>query len=135
MIQINNKVDKFVLNVHKLDKVSQKIQQNYIDELSDWRNLLDDIFTASTINVKDEGNIFTDLKNILVNYNYDEINKNLSDFIDKLKPKEINCNYNVSHANIKGQVDLLIDDNILKINQGITTANISQLLINCYLHT
>jgi DNA helicase-2/ATP-dependent DNA helicase PcrA len=135
MIQINFKdnSNKFVLNVHKLDKVSQKIQQNYIDELSDWRNLLDDIFTASTINVKDEGNIFTDLKNILVNYNYDEINKNLSGFINKLKPKEIHCNYNVSHANIKGQVDLLIDDNIIKINQGITTANISQLLINCYL--
>ena len=72
MIQINftKNVKKFELNIiHKLENFPQKIRQNYIDELNDWRNLLDDIFFISTFNIKDEFNIFDELKSLLINPN------------------------------------------------------------------
>ena len=144
MVQINftKNVKKFELNiVHKLDNFPQKIRQNYIDELADWRNLLEDIFTISTFNIKDESNIFNDLKNILLSSEifiyYNEMCSKLTDFINKLKPKEICSHYNVSHANIRGEIDLLVDNTLFEIKTNqleiATTANVSQTLLYSYL--
>ena len=144
MVQINftKNVKKFELNiVHKLDNFPQKIRQNYIDELADWRNLLEDIFTISTFNIKDDSNIFNDLKNLLLSSEifiyYNEICSKLTDFINKLKPKEICSHYNVSHANIRGEIDLLVDNTLFEIKTNqleiATTANVSQTLLYSYL--
>jgi len=144
MIQINftKQVKKFELNIiHKLDKFPQKIRQNYIDELSDWRNLLDDIFYISTFNIKDDGQIFDDLKKLLTNEKiFDHYNKLILGFskvIEDLKPKEIFSHYNVTHANIKGEIDLLVDDTLIEIktnqNEIVTTGNICQTLLYGYL--
>ena len=144
MVQINftKNVKKFELNiVHKLDNFPQKIRQNYIDELADWRNLLEDIFTISTFNIKDDSNIFNDLKNILLSSEifiyYNEMCSKLTDFINKLKPKEICSHYNVSHANIRGEIDLLVDNTLFEIKTNqleiATTANVSQTLLYSYL--
>jgi hypothetical protein len=144
MIQINftKNVKKFELNiVHKLEKFPQKIRQNYIDELSDWRNLLEDIFFISTFNVKDEGNIFGELKNLLINSNiyvhYNELSISLTKYIKNFNPNEINSHYNVSHATIKGEIDLLVDDNLFEIKTNqyeiATMANITQTLLYGYL--
>jgi DNA helicase-2/ATP-dependent DNA helicase PcrA len=144
MIQINfsKQIKKFELNIiYKLEKFPQKIRQNYIDELNDWRNLLEDIFFIATYNIKDEGSIFNDLKNLLINNNiysyYNEISEKLYKFISESNPKEINSHYNVTHAKIKGEIDILVDNKIfeIKTNQGeiATMTNIIQTLLYGYL--
>jgi len=144
MMQINfsKQIKKFELNIiYKLEKFPQKIRQNYIDELNDWRNLLEDIFFIATYNIKDEGSIFNDLKNLLINNNiysyYNEISEKLYKFISKSNPKEINSHYNVTHAKIKGKIDILVDNKIfeIKTNQGeiATMTNIIQTLLYGYL--
>jgi len=144
MIQINfsKQIKKFELNIiYKLEKFPQKIRQNYIDELNDWRNLLEDIFFIATYNIKDEGSIFNDLKNLLINNNiysyYNEISKKLYKFISESNPKEINSHLNVTHAKIKGEIDILVDNKIfeIKTNQGeiATMTNIIQTLLYGYL--
>ena len=144
MIQINfiKQIKKFELNIiHKLEKFPQKIRQNYIDELNDWRNLLDDIFFIATYNIKDDGSIFDDLKKLLINNNiysyYNEISEKFSKFISDSNPKEINSHYNITHAKIKGEIDILVDDKIfeIKTNQGeiASMSNIIQTLLYGYL--
>lgn len=140
MIQINftKNIKKFDLNIESLP---QKIRQNYKDELNDWRNILEDLFQISTLDVKDDGDIFSDLKNLLINpqiyEHYDKISKSLINHIKLLKPKEIYSRYNVSHADIKGEIDLLVDDTIIEFrmnqNELGSTFNISQTLIYGYL--
>lgn len=141
MIQINftKNIKKFELNIH--NQVPQKIRQNYIDELNDWRNLLEDIFIISTFNLKDENDIFNDIKKILINPNiynhYNLLVKGLTNYINDLKPKEIYSHYNVSYANIRGEIDLLIDDTIIEIKtnqyETVSTSNILQTLLYGYL--
>jgi DNA helicase-2/ATP-dependent DNA helicase PcrA len=144
MMQINfsKQIKKFELNIiYKLEKFPQKIRQNYIDELNDWRNLLEDIFFIATYNIKDEGSVFNDLKNLLINNNiysyYNEISEKLYKFISESNPKEINSHYNVTHAKIKGEIDILVDNKIfeIKTNQGeiATMTNIIQTLLYGYL--
>ena len=144
MMQINfsKQIKKFELNIiYKLEKFPQKIRQNYIDELNDWRNLLEDIFFIATYNIKDECSIFNDLKNLLINNNiysyYNEMSEQLYKFISESKPKEINSHYNVTHAKIKGEIDILVDNKIfeIKTNQGeiATMTNIIQTLLYGYL--
>ena len=144
MMQINfsKQIKKFELNIiYKLEKFPQKIRQNYIDELNDWRNLLEDIFFIATYNIKDECSIFNDLKNLLINNNiysyYNEISEKLYKFISESNPKEINSHYNVTHAKIKGEIDILVDNKIfeIKTNQGeiATMTNIIQTLLYGYL--
>ena len=124
-----------------MEKFPQKIRQNYIDELSDWRNLLEDIFFISTFNIKDEGDIFSELKNLLINPNiyshYNELIISLTKYINNFNPNEINSHYNVSHATIKGEIDLLVDDNLFEIKTNqyeiATMANITQTLLYGYL--
>lgn len=140
MIQINftKNIKKFDLNIESLP---QKIRQNYKDELNDWRNILEDLFQISTLDIKDDGDIFSDLKNLLINpqiyEHYDKISKSLINHIKLLKPKEIFSRYNVSHADIKGEIDLLVDDTIIEFrmnqNEIGSTFNISQTLIYGYL--
>ena len=144
MIQINftKNVKKFELNIiHKLDKFPQKIRQNYIDELNDWRNLLEDIFFISTFNIKDDGDIFGELKQLLINdkiyIHYDILSFNLTKYIQKINPTEINSHYNVSHANIKGEIDLLVDETLFEIKTNqyeiATMSNLTQTLMYAYL--
>ena len=144
MMQINfsKQIKKFELNIiYKLEKFPEKIRQNYIDELNDWRNLLEDIFFIATYNIKDEGSIFNDLKNLLINNNiysyYNEMSEKLYKFISESNPKEINSHYNVTHAKIKGEIDILVDNKIfeIKTNQGeiATMTNIIQTLLYGYL--
>ena len=144
MMQINfsKQIKKFELNIiYKLEKFPQKIRQNYIDELNDWRNLLEDIFFIATYNIKDEGSIFNDLKNLLINNTiysyYNEMSEKLYKFISESNPKEINSHYNVTHAKIKGEIDILVDNKIfeIKTNQGeiATMTNIIQTLLYGYL--
>ena len=141
MIQINftKKLKNFGVTI--LEKIPQKIRQNYIDELSDWRNLLDDIFFISTFNIKDEGEIFNELKILLINPKmndyYNNLINGLTGYIKKFKPKELYSHYNISHANIKGEIDLLVDNNLFEIKTSqyeiATTSNITQLLLYGYL--
>jgi hypothetical protein len=144
IVQINftKSIKKFELSiVHRLEKFPQKIRQNYNDELSDWRNLLEDIFQISIFNIKDEGNIFDDLKKLLINgesyKHYSNISDKLTKYINTFKPKEIFSHLNVSHANIRGEIDLLVDETLFEIKTNqyeiATTSNISQTLIYGYL--
>jgi hypothetical protein len=128
---------------HKLEKIPEKIRQNYLDELNDWRNLLEDIFFISTFNLKDDEDIFNELKSFLTNSKADEYYNILATSLCKklnskeTKIKEININYNISNANVKGTIDILIDDTIFEIKSNsyeiVTTSNLLELLIYGYL--
>ena len=144
IIQINftKQVKKFKLNInHKLSDFPQKIKQNYIDELNDWRNLLNDIFFISTFKQFDKDNIFDQINNFLINddiyEHYNLISSSLTLFINSLNPNEIINNYNVSHGNAKAEINLLIDDTIIEIkpnqNEITTTSLLLQTLFNGYL--
>jgi len=128
---------------HKLEKIPEKIRQNYLDELNDWRNLLEDIFFISTFNLKDDEDIFNELKSFLTNSKAEEYYNILATSLCKklnkkeTKIKEININYNISNANVKGTIDILIDDTIFEIKSNsyeiVTTSNLLELLIYGYL--
>jgi hypothetical protein len=143
MLHVNfqNKVIKFDLNIVHKENFPQKIYLEYIDMMTDWRNLLEDIFQISIFNIKDDGNIFNDLKNILINSesykHYSNISDKLTKYINTFKPKEIFSHLNVSHANIRGEIDLLVDETLFEIKTNqyeiATTSNISQTLIYGYL--
>lgn len=138
MIHINftKYIKKF--NLGSLTKICDiKIKQNYIDDLSDWRNLLDDIFHISTLTIKDDANIFDDLKKILINdcIHYNKICDSLTSYINSFNPKKIELNYSVSHAEVKGRIDLLVDNVIFKIRTPSlpSSSNIIQTLLHCYI--
>jgi phage anti-repressor protein len=70
---------------------------------------------------------------------YLELEKGLCKLINQLKPKEINTHYVVSLGNVKGEIDLLVDDTIFEFktnqNEIATMSNLTQTLVYGYLLT
>jgi CRISPR/Cas system-associated exonuclease Cas4 (RecB family) len=73
----------------------------------------------------------------LIVVNNQKISNHFSNFITEMKPTEIKSHYNVSHANIRGEIDLLVDDTLFEIKTNqyeiATTANLTQTLMYAYL--
>ena len=125
------------------DKIPQIIYHNYIDKLSDWRNILKDIFYMATYkhNSTEMVNIWKTylLSDEAINY-YNYLEKMIVKYIESLKPKCIYVHMNVSCEPIKGEIDVMIqnDQNILiemktTPDEACTFPNICQTLMYCYL--
>ena len=146
IIQVNfpNQIYKFELNLTKLyPKFPKKLEEKYIDKLSDWRDMLDDIFDISTYRLcnSDIKIILPEYKSYLINDNtfdfYLKLEKSIVKFIKRLKPNKIQCHYNITYNQIKGECDILIDDKLFEVkatlNEACTFSNLCQVLMYGYL--
>ena len=146
MLQINypKKIKKFDINIiHRDSSFPQKIYLEYIDQQTDWRNILEHIFYIATWKISKDCN-FTSYRNLLVSNNafnyYLELEKGICKIINGIKPKSINTHYTVSYGSVRGEIDILCDDTIIEIkstvsnyNEIVTIPNISQVLLYAYL--
>ena len=142
MIQLNfsNIIKNFNLNVKNSNKIHDKIKYNYIDDKTDWRNLLSDIFHISTNSYKDENNIFEEILQILQTSEslefYSNLNNTIKLFINKLNPDSIYTRFNITQGNVKGDIDFVIGNNMFMIKPSSTTAmtlvNILESLVFAY---
>jgi DNA helicase-2/ATP-dependent DNA helicase PcrA len=147
MLHVNfqSKVVKFDLNLVHKETFPQKIYLEYIDTMTDWRNLLEHIFFISTYKIKNMSeNDMTVYKEFLVSqesYNfYLELEKGLCKLINQIKPKEIYCHYIASYGSVKGEIDILCDNTIIELKTSVmgygeiaTVPNVSQTLLYGYL--
>jgi DNA helicase-2/ATP-dependent DNA helicase PcrA len=147
MLHVNfqSKVVKFDLNLVHKETFPQKIYLEYIDVMTDWRNLLEHIFFISTYKIKNMSeNDMNTYKEFLISqdsYNfYLELEKGLCKLINQIKPKEIHCHYIASYGSVKGEIDILCDNTIIELKTSImgygeiaTVPNISQTLLYGYL--
>lgn len=143
IIQINfpNKVVNFDLNLlHLYPKFPKKLANNYKDKLVDWRDILEDIFYISTYKYNNK-NILEHYKQILINDNtkkfYLNLETSIINFIQKIKAKRIQCHYNISCSPLKGECDILIDNNLFELkvcyDEACTFPNLCQVLLYGYL--
>jgi DNA helicase-2/ATP-dependent DNA helicase PcrA len=142
MLQNNflDKIKKFDLNVNH-DNVPQKFYHDYIDDKIHWNNLLNIIFNISIKNNKLSPDEYDTLKNFLFSpislLFYNNLENGIKKLIDELfKPKTIHTHYNVNFDNLKGEIDLLIDDVIIEIKTSseeiCTIKYLSQVLLYAY---
>jgi len=136
-----DKVKNFDLNlIHLYPKFPKNLYHKYKDKLTDWRDILEDIYYISTYNFSNF-NVIEEYKNYLLNSKcnnfYLNLEKSIIKFIQKLKPKNINCHLNISYSNYRGECDLLIDDTLieLKVSQleACTFPNLCQVLLYGFL--
>ena len=150
MIQVNfpRKIKKFDLPlIHKNQSFPQAIYREYIDNKTDWRNILEHIFFISTYkNNSMEENEITLFHDFLINpvslAYYIEVEKGITKMISNLKPKEIFTHYNCSMGDVLGEIDILCtspeSNNIIEVkcnymNEIASTMHISQVLLYAYL--
>lgn len=143
MIQINfpNQIKYFDLNIiHKDPKFSKKIYHKYKDKLSDWKNMLEEIFIIATYKCKDKKIVakYHDylLSETAFNF-YVILEKSLVIWIKKMKPTKIRTHYNISHNEIRGYATLLINDHLIEIKasqyETSSLSNLTQVLLYGYL--
>lgn len=148
MLQCNfpKKIKKFDLPlIHKHPNFPQAIYMEYIDNKTDWRNILEHIFFISCYKMQNCNDEEKELyKNFLIsqeafNY-YLEMEKGLCKLIGTMKPKEISTHYNVTMGDVHGEIDILCDDNIIEVkctlsnmNEIATVPYIGQVLLYAYL--
>ena len=132
------KVKNFDLNLmHYSLQFPENIYYQYKDKLIDWRDMLSEIYYIATYNK----NIYFDYKEYLLSDDaikyYIQLEKSLRKFINSINPKVIQCHMNVSYGNIRGELDLLLDDHIIEIkstqNEACTFSSICQALMYGYL--
>jgi DNA helicase II / ATP-dependent DNA helicase PcrA len=113
MIQINfpNIIKGFNCSQTTIDKIPQSIYCNYIDKLTDWRNILSDIFHIATYKHYNSS-IVEQWKSYLLGDEmksfYNNLEKMLINYIKNLKPVTINVNMNINSKVIYGIADILI---------------------------
>lgn len=148
MILVNfpKEIKHFDLNlIHKQPEFLQsannkKIYHNYIDKISDWKDILEDIFNISIYKMKV---VSEELKDFLLGSEMYKlllsIEKGLISFLKKTNTKisKIFTHYNITFDLTRGELDLLVDDHLIEIKssvyQAATLANVSQALIYGYL--
>jgi hypothetical protein len=148
MILVNfpKEIKHFDLNlIHKQPEFLQsannkKIYHNYIDKISDWKDILEDIFNISIYKMKV---VSEELKDFLLGSEMYKlllsIEKGLITFLKKTNTKisKIFTHYNITFDLTRGELDLLVDDHLIEIKssvyQAATLANVSQALIYGYL--
>ncbi len=146
MVNFPTNVKCFDLNlIHKhqnflKSSYNKKVYHNYVDKISDWRDIISDIYYISSYKMD---NINEELKEYILGiemYHFlGNISKGLLNFIKKNHPevKDIFTHYNITYDTIRGELDLLIDDHLIEIKssfyQTCTLPNLSQSLIYGYL--
>lgn len=119
---------------------NKKMYHNYVDKISDWKDVLEDIYHISSYKMKETNG---ELKDFLLGsemYKFlCSIEKGLISMIKKVhnKVSKIYTHYNITFDLVRGELDLLIDDHLIEIKssmyQACSLANLSQSLIYGYL--
>lgn len=146
MVNFPKNIKNFDLNViHKYPNFLQsahnkKVYHNYTDKISDWRDIIPDIYYISSYKMD---NVNEELKEYILGvemYQYlCDLSKGIVNFIKKNHSdvKDIFTHYNITYDAIRGELDLLIDDHLIEIKssfyQTCTLPNLSQALIYGYL--
>lgn len=115
MLQNNypDKIKKFNLNmIHKHEGFPKKIYHDYIDENNHWNNLLENIFFSSSYQSQQNLDSY---KEFLINNLefYKKLEEGVKKLVDLFKPKKIYTHYNVGFDELRAEVDILFDDDIL----------------------
>ena len=147
MMYVNfpDKMKKFDLNlIHRYSTFlssanNKKIYHNYVDKLTDWKDMTEDIYYISTYKHREQNN---ELKEYLLGSEMYQFLKNLekgivSYFKDCSPKNHVFTHYNITFDIIKGELDLMVDDHLIEIKSSLyqttTLANLSQSLIYGYL--
>ena len=114
ILQINfkEKVKKFDLNmIHKYEGFPKKVYHEYIDENNHWNNLLENIFYIASYQKNDSDTY----KDFLINNLdfYKELEQGIKKLVEMFKPKKIYTHYNVGFDELRAEVDILFDNDIL----------------------
>lgn len=142
-------INNFELNKNNYNQVPEKIYHNYIDNYTDWRNILSDIFYIATyknktdsynINNIDEWREYLCKTDICKEY-YHSIEKCIIKLVNRLKKdnnqKCISIHTNITMSPIKGEVDFLINDTLIEMkttpDDACTFPNLCQTLMYGYL--
>ena len=144
MVNFPKLVKSFDLNlIHKNQNFlasahNKKVYHNYVDKISDWKDIMEDIYYISSYKSKDVGEEFKDyLLDIEMYHFLISVEKGLVSFIKKINPDKIFTHYNISFDDIRGELDLLLDDHLIEIKtttyQECTLSNLAQSLIYGYL--
>ena len=144
-VQFPDKMKKFDLNlIHRYSTFlgsanNKKIYHNYVDKLTDWKDITEDIYYISTYKHREQNE---ELKEFLLGSEMYQFLKNLEKgivnyFKDNAPKKHVFTHYNITFDIIKGELDLLVDDHLIEIKSSLyqttTLANLSQSLIYGYL--
>lgn len=134
-LNLIHKYQSFLQSAH-----NKKVYHNYIDKISDWRDILEDIYYISSYRMKETSE---ELKDFLLGSEMYQflcnLSKGLVSFIKKnhINLDKIFTHYNITFDIIKGELDLLIDDHLIEIKtsfyQTCTLPNLCQSLIYGYL--
>jgi DNA helicase-2/ATP-dependent DNA helicase PcrA len=115
MLQVN--FPDIIKGFNCSDKIPASIYHNYIDRLSDWRNILKDIFFMATYK-HSSIDIVEQWKSYLLNDEamkyYSNLEKMIVRYIESMKPTAIYVHMNVSCEPIRGEIDIL-----LKVNSNL----------------
>jgi hypothetical protein len=141
-----NNIDCFELNKNNYNQLPEKIYHNYIDNYTDWRNILADIFYIATyknktdsynINNIDEWREYLYKTDICKEY-YNNIEKCIIKLVNKLLNNgTISIHTNITMNPIKGEVDFIINDILIELKttpeDACTFPNVCQCLMYGYL--
>jgi DNA helicase-2/ATP-dependent DNA helicase PcrA len=140
-------INNFELNQNNYNKLPEKIYHNYIDNYTDWRNILSDIFYIATyknrIDNIDDWREYLYKNDVCTDY-YNSIEKCIIKLINKLLNKttegytnNIFIHTNVTFSPIKGEIDFMINDTLIEMkttpDDACTFPNLCQVLMYAYL--
>jgi DNA helicase II / ATP-dependent DNA helicase PcrA len=108
-------VNKFDLNINNRHSFPKDLYYKYIDHLEDWKDNLDLFLKIASFEYKNKDKLNDNLNLFLLSENsvdyYKKLEIKIINYIKSLKPKIINCHYNLTYGNIKAEADLLIQSN------------------------
>ena len=116
----------------------------YIDKMVDWRDILNDIFYLATYKINKtqieeliEKNRIMLISCEMIKY-YENLEKQILVFLNKLKPKKINVMISANMKEIKSSIDMIINDNTMieirtSPNEICTFPMVSHLIMQGYL--
>ena len=124
-------------------KNNSTIYYKYIDKLTDWRNILDDIFHMVTSHKHCSANIdiINSWKQNLLSSEalsyYNNLEKMIVCMIRGMKPSKIYLHINVCSEPIKGEIDIVVDNTLIEIKTTpddiCTFSNLCQSIVYGYL--
>ena len=128
---------KWCVNSSRIN--NKKVYHNYIDKLTDWKDIIEDIYYISSYAQREVNN---ELKEYLLGSEMYYFLKNLEQsiiiyFKNNPPNKHIYTHYNITFDIIKGELDFMVDDHLFEIKSSLyqttTLSNVMQSLIYGYL--
>ena len=151
---LNILIYKMILNKYNVNnpivshykKIPDSIYANYIDRLVDWKNILPEIFYIAIIPYKHKIDMVSSAKELLLDTSaiiyYENLEKVFLKYLASFKPKKIvlatNCSNGKTKGEIRSNVNILIDSNILielktSTKEACSISTLCQTIMKAYL--